>query len=314
MTTVVFGERAARDKIISSLDYLKRMNDFRPNIKLIVARGTTARNLVQIPQQLNPSIGMELQAYSKTTRFSPGAMFNDVSQFTEALISNTQDPYTGAMELAGHKGIDLVEPTAQALDVEQKASSFDGKRLGGLIIGQTAVFKGSRLVGFLNKKQTRGLLSINGKLKQDIVSVGCGGRDRGAVTLNITRLKSEYAPRLGGKTPAMDVNIHVTAEAKDITCSNYRLNTRSIAELNKELANTIADDAIDAVELAKNQWQTDIFAFGKAIYQKDPQKWEKLAPKWRKGVLKAMPVHVAVTANISRFGLFKDPMKANEAN
>lgn len=323
LNVIVFGEQAARQKMASFLDFFKRERDFRPNIDLLVTKGS-ARNLIQMKPQMNTTLGLDLHDLTRTKRFGTAKMVNDISQFMEAMPNNTQDPYTGVIQPARTQGIDTTKEGKSTK--RQQNSGRDGIKSvknastkskrdvpKTLSLQDTAVFKGSQLKGFLDQRETRGLLSIKGKLENDVVVLDCGGNDKGTVSLSVKDSKSQFSPHLSGGTPAMDVKIHADASIEDITCSGFDVNSVSIDHLNKELANQITQDARGALEKAKNQWQTDIFGFGKAINRKNPKQWDRMASRWRNGELKKMNVHLTVSTDIKRHGLYKNPSQANES-
>jgi spore germination protein KC len=291
--TIVFGEKAARERMESSLDFFKRKNDFRPNVRLLVTRGT-ASALLQAEPQLSVTLGSELKDLSTSNRFSTARMVRDLSQFTEALASNTMDPVTGAVQFAVDRGVTSNHPDS-------------------LLLQETAVFKGAKLIGFLDQRETRGLLWLQGKLNNDIVVMDCGGNDTGTVSLIMRGAESKKSPHLSGDTPSFDVDIRVEADIGEFTCSERGVDSIQMDRLNKQLASRVREETTAVLQKAKEQWQTDIFGFGKSMYRKYPEQWSRLAPEWRNGALRDMKVNIKVEANISRYGLLKDPVKADES-
>jgi spore germination protein KC len=319
---IVFGERAARERMLSSLDFFKRENDFRPNIQLLVTRGP-ASNLVKTLPQLNVTLGLELEDLVLSNRFAATGMMNDISQFMEALSSNTTDPVTGVISSAKKQGIDIEEngkqtngqPDTRKKDMKSTERTLEKNQQDipkALTLKDTAVFKGGQLKGFLDERETRGLLWVKGELQNEIVVLNCGKNNKGTVSLKVTHSESQLSPQLSGKTPRMTVNIQVDADIGQLTCSNINISTRLLDRLNQRLEERITQEASSALNKAKSQWQTDIFGFGQAIYRNDPEEWKQMAPEWRNGLLKNMDVDLRVSANISRYGSLKDPSEANE--
>ncbi|HEX6922179.1 MAG TPA: Ger(x)C family spore germination protein, partial [Bacillales bacterium] len=300
LDVIVFGERAARENMTSYLDFFKRQNDFRPNIKLLVTKGP-ARKLVQTKPKMNTTIGLEIKNLAKSNRFDTTNMVKDVSQFMEATLSNTSDPYTGVIQPAKTLGIHMAQKKntkgqkKPGRKGEKKVKGASGKpqrdRPKALSLRGTAVFKGGQLRGYLDEKETRGMLAIKGELDNGVVVLDCGDNDKGTVSLNIKNSDSKLSPKLSGGDPMMDVKIHVKAEIGDITCSGLNVNSVTIDRFNQKLANLIKRNATDVLNKVKNQWQADIFGFGEAIYKKAPEKWDQLAPQWRNGQFKKMNVH-----------------------
>lgn len=319
---IVFGERAARQRMLPSLDFFKRQNDFRPNIQLLVTRGPAA-NLIKTLPQLNITLGLELEDLVLSNRFAATAMVNDISQFMESLSSNTTDPITGVISPAKKHGIETGENGKQTsgqsdtgkkeMDTTDKTSEKEQQAIPKVLsLKDTAVFKGGYLKGFLNERETRGLLWVKGELQNEIVVLNCGKNNEGTVSLSVTHSEAHLSPQLSGKTPKMAVNIQVDAEIGQLTCTDTNMNADLLNRLNHRLEERISQEALSALNKAKNQWQADIFGFGTAIYRNYPKEWKEMAPEWRNGLLRNLEVDLEVSANISRYGLLKDPSKANE--
>ncbi|MBP1948637.1 Ger(x)C family spore germination protein [Virgibacillus litoralis] len=310
---IVFGERAARERMLSSLDYFKRQSDFRPNVLLLVTKGS-ASDVVKSPPQLNATLGLEITNSALLSKFAPVGMVEDISQFREALSSNTIDATTGVISPAKQQGIDVQEDEKKTKSQRSDNKGENQQDIPKVLsLNGTAVFKNGHLRGFLDEPDTRGLLWIKGELQHEIVSLKCGGKNKGTVSLNITGSKSQMSPQLSGRKPKMNVNIQVDADIGQVTCSDIKMTTRQIDRLNQQLEYLVKQEAFSVLRKAKNQWQTDIFGFGKAFSRKSPDKWDQLAPNWRNGLLKEMEIDVNVSANITRFGVFKNPSKANES-
>ncbi len=301
---IVFGERAARERMVPSLDFFRRENDFRPNIRLLVTKGTAGK-LIKTQPQLETTLGMEIDDLIQLNRFAATDMVKDISQFLKSLSNTAEDPYTGVISPAEKQRI-KVEKNEKETNNQQDIPEL-------LSLKGTAVFNGGRLAGFLNERQTRGLLWIKGQLANEIVVLNCGGKNKGNISLRVINSQSELSPQLSDGTLEMTARIEVDADIGEITCPDFNLTTAQINRLNKQLQDLVQQEASSVLDNAKNEWQTDIFGFGQAINRKYPKEWKEIAPQWRNGLLKEMPLDLKVSANISRHGLIKDPTKAHES-
>jgi len=287
---VVIGENAARDKMESSLDILKRIADFRPNIHLLVAKGS-AKDMLRLQPQLNITLGMVVRDLSKSNRYSSTKMVQDISQFLKQSSNPGSDAYTGVA-------------------VSNVSNDVDSDLLG---IEGTAVFKKGHLVGFLDHKQTRGLLWLNGKLKNEVIVLNCNESGNNHVSLKVYESHANLSPRFEGGKLTMELDVHVNADLEEVTCTHFKYNTAEFDQLNHQLQQFIQQETTDVLNLVKNQWQTDIFNFGQAIYRKYPRQWKMIAPHWRNDELQKMPVTVKVSVNITDHGMLKDPINSDES-
>ncbi|TFJ93577.1 Ger(x)C family spore germination protein [Lentibacillus salicampi] len=310
---VVFGEQAAREGISASLDFIKRENDFRPNIQLMVTRGS-AKQFVKTTPQFNISLGLEMNDLLISNRYAATGMVNDVSQFMEAFSSETADPYTGVVNSAKEDGIDVdkgekqktEQPNAGNRQNQQQQNVPNAMSLGG-----AAAFKGGQLKGILNEQETRGLMAIEGKLQNQIFVLNCG-KNQGTATITITDVNSKLSPLAAGGAPKMAIDIQVEGDIGQLTCSNLNMNSQQVERFNQQLEDLIKRDVSTVLEKVKNEWQTDIFKFGEEFYRKYPEEWKQMAPQWRNGLLKKMKIDLTVSASLSRYGEIKDPAKPNK--
>ncbi|MBI0579583.1 Ger(x)C family spore germination protein [Neobacillus cucumis] len=304
---VVFGKKAAENQMETAIDFFKRQNDFRPSIELFVTKGNASDLIKQTPV-LNPTLATELHDLALRNRFSATNMVKDISQFTNALTSDTVDPYTGVISLSA------MEHGNSTKDSSSKKAEKNTIEPQVLTLNETAVFKGASLKGFLNDDETKGLLWLLGDLNHENLILDCGSTNKeGTVGLNVTNSSSTMVPTFPNGQPKMTVTIQTQADLVEVTCKNFTIDTVQMDKLNKQFEAKIRDEALSALSIAQQNWETDIFGFGKAIYRKYPEKWDQIAQGWRSGGLRNMNVDVNVSATIDRYGLLKTPSKANES-
>ncbi|MCL6574488.1 MAG: Ger(x)C family spore germination protein [Bacillus sp. (in: Bacteria)] len=300
---VVFGERAAREGMEESIDWLRREGGFRPNMQLLVTKGK-ASDIIKTRTQLDTPLGTEIQNLIKMKRLSATNTVHNLNNFSESLMARMDDAITGEISFAREKGIQVVD---EVTGIEKAGKEEKQKpKSDALAIQGTAVFKKANLKGWLNKQETRGVLWVTGNLKNDVIVFNCPRNDSGTISIKVVKTDSILAPHLVSGKTEIDVNIQVEGEIGEITCQGVKNNSKQIDELNSQLQEVVMQDVSLTFAKAKQDWQTDIFGFGKSIYRKYPEEWKGISPKWRDGGLRDLVVHVKVSANISRFGQSKN--------
>lgn len=294
---VIFGEKAARESMKESLDFLRRGNNFRPNIKLLITKGK-ASNIISIPTQLELPIGEEIVNSIRTKQLSTTNMVLNLSQFSEAFINNIKDPFTGGISFAQEKGIEVEQenPSNGEKAINEKANTT-------FSIEGMAVFKNEQLIGWLNNKETRGVLWINGKLEKEVLVLNCPKGGSGTISVQIRQTASQLSPKIISGSPEMDIAIKVEGDVGQVACKNASLTSEELEALNQQLEEKVIEDVKQTLSKVQVEWQTDIFNFGESIYRKYPTAWKDISSRWRSGGLKELPVRVNVTGNISRYGL-----------
>lgn len=299
MDAVLFGEKVAREKMAASLDYFYRENQFRPNIRILVAKGKATDFLNNTPE-FNTTLGLEILDFTKPNRYANNKKVIDISQFMKVFRRDTSDAITVVLTTSNKLGI-----KAKVEDQDSKNKQLKNPKVTS--VDGAAVFKKGKLIGFLEQKETHGLSWIKGEMENEIIPLACGRNDEGYVSVTIRKNSSEYLPLIEEKRNSLTVSIDVEAEIGEVTCPTIDLNTEQINHLNQELANHIKKEAKVGLDKVQKKWQADVFGFGEAIYREYPIEWHEMAPNWRKGGLKDLHVTVNVNSNISRYGLRKNP-------
>lgn len=299
MEVVVFGEKIAREGVAPAMDMLKRHDEIRPNLRVLVTKGK-AQDILKLQPQLENTLGAEIYNFTEYGRFKSTPVVSDLAEFMNALTSDTKDPLTGEISRASAQGIEVSV-------AEKEHQEPIGLSLRGL-----AVFKNDRLVGWLNHEEARGVSLLRGTEENGVIVLECPGRD-GIISLEITRSHSQLKPHFLAGEPHMNVDITVDAEIREINCPDFHLEPEQTERLNGQLERKIRQQITNALNKAQRNWQADIFGFGEAIYKTSSRDWGILAPHWREGWLETMQVNLKVKANISRSGLLQDPAKANES-
>ncbi|MFD1361036.1 Ger(x)C family spore germination protein [Lentibacillus salinarum] len=308
---IVFGEQAARESMLASLDFLKREDDFRPNIQLLVTRGA-AKQIVKTIPQFNISLGLELNDLLTSNRYAATGMVKDVSQFMEALSSEAADPYTGVLHSAKEHGIDA-DNQEQTTHKQSKGNRQNQRQNvpKAISLEGAAAFKGGQLKGILNEQETRGLMAMEGDLQNQVFVLNCG-KNQGNATVTVTNSNSKLSPSIADNTPKMAIDIQIEGDIGQLTCFDVNINSQQMERFNQQLEDLVRRDVFNVLDKVKNRWQTDIFGFGQAFYRKHPGDWKQMAPQWRNGLLKKMGIDVTVSTNISRYGEMKDPAKPDK--
>ncbi|GMA98167.1 Ger(x)C family spore germination protein [Pelosinus sp. IPA-1] len=310
---VVVGEKAARNKMESVLDFLKRDNHIRPYVQLLITRERII-DIIKTEPLLRSDLGSEIQSMVTNRRYRHTAIVKDLSQFLKDFSSDTKDSFTGEIRLAAKSGINIAEKTKLSeIDVTQKDTKGIEQNAGTLSLQGSAVFKDKQYIGWLNDQETRGLLLLRGELTQDIIVVNCPQEDNGSISIMINKSSCQLSPRFIDGQPVMDVNIKVDGDILDINCPDFKLTVGQINQLNAAFEEEIRQEIMIVLDKTQKQWQTDVFGFGDTIYHHYPNEWNQIANQWRNGGLSGMKVDISIVANVSRSGLIKNPIKANES-
>jgi len=286
---VVFGEELARNGIKDILDYIARNHEYRTDFYFVVAKGTTAHEILQAltPLDTIPGINMYNSLATSSENWAPTKSTRMV-ELVNSIVADGINPVLSGIEMAG---------------AENKAESTDALKQNYLketpIYKMLAVFKKDKLTGWLDEDQSRGYNFITGNVKKSAGYAYYGETAR--ISYNIVGSQAAMKVSLAndGK-PGMEVKIKVVFDVNavegqfDITSEENR---ESLVDIVESTVITYCEEAISAVKNNK----TDIFGFGEAIHRKYPKLWEKMKDDWD-NEFPDLQINIAVSAKLSQLG------------
>lgn len=287
---VVIGEELARDGIAKFLDFLSRENEHRADFFIVVAKGTSAENVLKILTPLEKIPANELFDSLKTSErvWAPtsGVRLHDL---ISDLVSKGKHPVLTGLKVRGIQEIGESKKNIEDMDTPTKLQ-YTG--LG--------VFKNDKLVGWLNETESKGYNYIMDNVKSTVGHIRCpkGGK----VVLEVIRSKAVLKGKVKNGEPEADVEIRLEANVGEVECKDLDLTkTKTIFEIEAGSAEKIKEFAETTIKKAQKKYKADIFGFGEAIRRADPKFWKRIEKNWDRE-FPDLPVHVKVDFKIRRTG------------
>lgn len=249
---IVFGQALAKEGIHDALDFYLRDHETRLTVNVFVAKDKgkdvfdVEPELAKIPAA---DISLRIQAQSATSETATLTIF----ELMNCLASKTHS---------------AVAPLVEVMEV-------DGKRKASISGG--AVFKGDKVVGELDKMQTRGLLWVTDKVKSGIMELKIEDEQ---VNIEIVKAVSKATPEIKSNG-----EIHYKIKIKQSGIISSQTGSKNLTEPdNVKLLEKAAQDEIKKeIEAAFEQGKklnADIFGIGDSIHLKYHDKWGTLQDNW----------------------------------
>ena len=269
---IVLGKDAAEQGLYPFLDTIVRNPAGRPNILLAIADKKASDILaVQDGMENIQAVGMA-NIIKLSANFSqyPAITYLD---FTCRLISKTTAPIVpiiGTFEEMGPEG------------EKQKKIRING----------TAVFKGDKMIGKLNERESSGLLWVIDKVEKGFLIIP-------EASLEIVDAKTKIIPELsGGK---IKVAIEIEEEANLIQYNVAKnLSPEIISQLEKAQDKEI-ESQVKAVIKKSMSLNADVFGFGEAVHRKYKKEWKELEPRWD-DIYPTIKISVKVKTSLNEVG------------
>ncbi len=289
---IILAEELAQKGVFSALQYFERSAKFREKLVIFVAHGTTAKAILEAGHEVEKlsANAMELAVKMGRTRgTTPGI---DFFQF----ITNLADPSLSPVA----NGVKLLPPlTVSGGEKQQPRINVSG----------TAVFKGDRMVGWLDPVETRGLMWLQNKVSKGVLVVNSPVEAGKQVGLRITGSKSKIYPEISRDRLCFKVKVKVETSVADQEYQGDLDNPAYLKKMEKELAQTVSEEIMSVIEKLQD-WRTDPVGFGRTVKLSYTGQWRELRQGWQDKVFPANLVNVEVTANIKQTGtVFKSKMR-----
>jgi len=294
---IVLGEELAREGIHDVLDFFNRDGETRWTVMVMVSKGIKGSDflhtqfaLAPLPPEGGTSLlevaGMGLSTVPRTT-------LNDFLIDSEA------------------EGVEPVTVRTEAVPVQSSPEQAGEKEKGELLrediqirprVTGAAVFKADRLVGWLNKPETRGLLWVQGKTKSGILVIKLPGQSGGLVGLEMIRANSRVTPEIKDGKPRIRVQVRAEAAIGDVRGMVEPLKNQDvILKMERRMATVIRNEILAALDKAR-ALKSDFFGFGASIHRGLPREWSRLRERWDEE-FSSLAVDIEVKATIRRSGL-----------
>ncbi|MGM0900389.1 MAG: Ger(x)C family spore germination protein [Bacillota bacterium] len=256
---LIIGEDLARNGVTHILDFYARYQEPRMHSSIIVTKGKAVDILKQEPTLENVSA----EEANELIKRKVGLMIS-IRDFLDMLLTEGVEPVAPQF---------VLEP----LEVKSDSQTIEKQAING-----AAVFKGDKLVGWMDDGETRGILWLRNEMKKGVITVNIGEeRGGGKISTNIVRTESDIVPEL--KDGKITITINTRAELNVLeNASEVNLgDPENIDKLEKEIEKEIKDRMRMTLDKAQGELGSDIFGFGEALYKKYPKEWNNTyKEKW----------------------------------
>jgi len=293
---LLLSEELAKGGIAEILDFLSRNHEFRTDFYIAVAKGAPAHRILSLLSHLEKipadKIFKTMEVAEK--EWSP-VVGVQLDELLNSLLSQGRNPVLTGIQITGNE-----DKGGTKEDIEGVVP------LAMLRIGGAAVFKGDKLVGWLNETESRGYAGLTDKVRRTVIESACP--EGGKLAVNVIRSNTKIKGRVHNGEPRVEVRIRSEADVSDVECKIDLAKNETITYLQKEVEDAIKENNEASIKKAK-KLQSDIFGFGEAIHRADPTYWKKVKNRWN-NQFPELQVDIKVDVQIRRLGTIGNSIQA----
>lgn len=271
--SVIIGQELADEGISPLLDWMTRDYETRITMRLFVAKGCSAGEVLTPKKDSNEVTAFTLKNMSvncaKTLGKSPDVTLHEA---TEAIHS---------------KGTCLLLPT---VTVEK----FNGEQTP--VIEGCAVFDGDRRIAYLSGEDTFYLLCARNKIKASVLVTDSGDNSRN-VSLEILSSESFTSISENNPEPHFCINIENKASYSEESSFDSPIKEYGISEVELWAERTITNNVNRLIKSSREDIGVDIFNLGQVLFLSSSPLYREYEKDW-KGLLDRVPVKVSANVVI----------------
>lgn len=292
---LVIGEALAREGISKILDFQTRVSEPRPDLFVMIAKNDTAENVLKImtPLEEIPAVNMysSLEASSKVWATTADVTLD---KLVNQLITDGINPVLTGINVIGNQRTGEKEQNVKEIDSTAR-----------LKYSNLGVFKGDRLIGWLNPEETKGFNYIMNNINTTVNRVACP--DGGNLTIEVYNSKTSTKSQIKQGKTLMNINVNITADIGEVECDIDLTSPSVINQLQKQAEKEIKQQMEQTMAHVQGKYKSDIFGFGQVIYHSHPKKWNQLKKDWDEEFPR-VKVNYQVKVIIRKLGAIGNPI------
>ncbi|MGP7818035.1 Ger(x)C family spore germination protein [Niallia sp. 01092] len=290
---MVISEDVAKDGIQHLFDVIERDSKFRLLFPVVIARNTSAKDILQITTQVYPIPSDEIDENLLSSEDEWGEFIRtQVDQVIEGLKEGSL--VVSGIQITGNK------EQGNKTENLQQISPGAKTEVGGL-----GLFTNGKLNTWLDGKTARGTTWIMNEMKKTVLNLDCKDMKE-AISIELSRSKTKINVTIKNNQPVIQIHVNAEGTISETLCSIDLSQQKEIKKLEKEMEKEIKEEIKNTINMAQKE-KSDFLGFGEHINMKDKKTWKKIEKKWDAEVFPKTEVNINVNAFIRRTGMLSNP-------
>lgn len=272
----LMSDTMAKRGIADQIDFLIRNRFVRKRNTLVVTKNTTPQQVLSIVAYLETYTGMAIMKLIKNQESQLGIYTQtDLNEFLQKLTEPG------------------IEPVVPMITIQKNGRDKQ------LLLQDTAVFKGSKMIGSLNETESRGYSLLNPDKKTlGLFLVSSPLNPEQKVTLEISSLQSKVKPMIQGQNIKMLIELNIDGNFYEQSGTENLFTPKVYKMIEKAAEQELKRQMTLAIVKAQSL-NSDIFGWGNLVYKKDPHLWQQVEEDWD-ALFPSIPYEIKVDFTLRR--------------
>ena len=300
---LIIGEDLAREGIAPILDFYLRDHELRRTTWFIIAKETTAKEILGVQHKFGGVTSTVIDNLVQSAIVTSNAVQVRITDFTAMLACSQCDPVAGRVEFVAAGEPEGKLEGSETRDMKNNVTEGEFLRYTG-----AAVFKGDKLVGWLDRKETRGYNWVKGEVQSGIIVVESPEEDGKKVSLEIIKATSNVSVEFKEEMPEFKIEVDVAGNLGE-TMGKVDLTAKSLlTSLESRMAEVVRNE-IEASLQKLQELKADSMGLGLQAYRQQYKDWVKIKDRWE-DIYPQLSPEIVVTVSLNRSGLIRTPVNS----
>ncbi len=286
---VLIGEEAAKEGLTKYIDFFSRDPEVRLNLKVYIAKGLAAEEVVNRSSGEDKFVFDRLQGVTENQWGQ--SIFNVVNLFE-------------VMYILDNKSLSLYLPS-----FELSQFTTDTNEQVDIVMKGFAIFKGDKLMGYLDEKMGRGLNWLRNKVNSGIIVVKSPKTNN--VSLEIIESRSKFVPEIINGQLSVTIKVIMSSNIAEIQSTEDLFTEEAMRFLETKQEQKIKEEIESVIRYAQER-KLEFFGTAYAVEHKYPIEWEDNYEKNWGEVASHINFNVIVESKINRTYDIKQPNRGKD--
>ncbi|WP_406676855.1 Ger(x)C family spore germination protein [Moorella sp. ACPs] len=296
---LILGEELARQGF-HYLDHFTRERQMRLTTPVLITMGE-ARKVLELPPGIELMPGTILSGILRN-RTTFKVELKDLLAVWEAPGDNPVLPQvvmTPTPELESQEvksgGDAAGKDSAQKGEGEKKPPE-------AVAIKGAGAFRDDRLIGWLDEKETNGLMWLRGEVREGVITVAVPAQSGGRASVIFHRASTKVKPRVEGGQVTFNVEIRGDCDLSEVTANLDPDRMEHLLAIQEAVNRAVEERILVAVRKAQQELRSDIFGFGEVLHRSNARYWRQVQDRWNEEFSRVQ-IQVKVNLHLNRLGM-----------
>lgn len=292
---IVISEELAKENILEIVDFLLRDPEIRPDVQMYISKDVKARDILKVITHIENIPANKVKKTTINAQHNWSALKTiTLLDLVKAMASKGMNPVLYGATIIGDK--EEGEKTSNVEDIESPAT---------IELKNYAVFKNSKLIGWLDESDIYGLNFILGEVNNTIITIPCN--ENNTYNLETLKIKSKYNAIIKNKIISFNIDLDFYTNAAEIGCEVDLKHEKHLDELENKFEEYIIDTSFDIVYKLQKDFGSDIIGLGEVVHRKYPDLWKDYSMDWNKH-FESVEINIKANVEIKRPGTIRDDL------